>query len=404
MAKSKKTDKANNELRIGVIGTGGRGVVAKNAHGVEGGKVVAMCDIRPEVFQPWCDNMKMDINKVFRTDDYRRILDRKDVDAVFITTPDYYHEEMACAALEAGKTVYLEKPMAITIEGCDKVLATAKRTGTKLFVGHNMRYMDFVLKMKELIDSGAIGQLQACWCRHFISYGGDAYFKDWHSESQNTTGLLLQKGAHDIDVIHWLCGGYTKRVVGMGKLSVYNRCKNRRPESERGNAAFNDSNWPPLEQTGISPVIDVEDESTLMMQLDNGVQANYMQCHYTPDECRNYTFIGDEGRIENLGYNQIAIYNNRRGGSFGTPDMLLRIPPASGGHGGADPQIVATFVKFAKGETDADRNSPIAARNSVATGVLGTYSIRNGNIPMDVPAPNKTVEKYFAGGQKSSKK
>ena len=398
---AKKTLKANNELRIGVIGAGGRGGLACSSHKPgEGSRVVALCDIRKEAYAHW-DTVIDPKDKVFKTDDYHKLLERKDIDAVFVTAPDYLHEEFAVAALESGKAVYLEKPMTITIEGCDRVLETAYRTGSKLFVGHNMRHMDFVIKMKELIESGIIGNVQAAWCRHFINYGGDAYFKDWHSEAKNTTGLLLQKGAHDIDVIHWLCGGFTKRVVGMGKLSVYNRCKDRRPADERGNASWSPFNWPPLNLKGISPVIDVEDESTLMMQLDNGIMANYMQCHYAPDACRNYTFIGDAGRIENYGDGygrRIDVYTSRC--PFGQPDVSYYLREVEGGHGGADPDIVASFVRFVKDGESIASNSPIAARNSVATGVLGTYSIRNGNMPQDIPAPSAKLVKYFDGGQK----
>lgn len=156
----------------------------------------------------------------FVTDDYRELL-KQDIDAIFVITPDEFHEEHAVASLEAGKATYLEKPISITIESCDRILQAAYENKTKLFIGHNMRHFPVILKMKELIDSGIIGPIQAVWCRHFVSYGGDAYFKDWHAERSKQLGLLLQKGAHDIDVIHWLAGGYTQRVVGMGKLSVY---------------------------------------------------------------------------------------------------------------------------------------------------------------------------------------
>ena len=398
--KCKKTEKEK-LLRIGVLGAGGRGGLAANARTEgSGAEIVALCDIRPEAFDSWAWKDLKDNKSVFFTDDYKKVLARKDVDAVFITVPDYLHEEFAVAALKAGKTVYLEKPMAITVEGCDRVLRTAMETGSKLFVGHNMRHMDYILKMKELIDSGIIGQLQAVWCRHFISYGGDAYFKDWHSEQKNTTSLLLQKGAHDIDVIHWLAGGYTQRVVGMGKLSVYNRCKDRRKESDRGNASWSEFNWPPLKAKGISPIVDVEDESTIMMQLDNGVMANYMQCHYTPDACRNYTFIGDAGRIENFGdgyARRIDVYTTR--GGFGHPDTSYHLREVAGGHGGADPDIVASFIRFAKGESTPS-NSPIAARNAVAAGVLGAYSIRNGNMPQEIPPVDDDILEYFNNGQK----
>ena len=139
-----------------------------------------------------------------------------------------------------------------------------------------MRHFAVVLKMKELIDAGAIGKVKAGWCRHFVSYGGDAYFKDWHADRRTATGLLLQKGAHDIDVLHWLCGGYTKRVSAMGALTLYDQISDRHDPSERGNAAFVADNWPPLSQKGLNPVLDVEDLSMVMMQLD------CMQIHDDP--------------------------------------------------------------------------------------------------------------------------
>ena len=246
---------------IGVIGTGGRGHHAWLAHQPENGWEILMgADIREEANAEFREKFP----HATTTDDYRKVLADPRIEVVFIMTPDYLHEEMALAALEAGKHIYLEKPMAITIEGCDRILETARRTGSRLFVGHNMRYFPAILKMKEIVDSGLIGDIQVGWCRHFINYGGDAYFRDWHSERKNTTGLLLQKGAHDIDVMHFIMGTYTRDVVGMGMLSVYDRCARRSPDTP-GCAAFNDEQWPPLEQTGFSPIIDVEDHNMIMM-------------------------------------------------------------------------------------------------------------------------------------------
>jgi len=385
------------DLRIGVIGAWGRGQVALSAHKPgEGSRLVAGADVKPEALETFKEKVGDD---VFVTDDYRELLKRDDVDAVFVTSPDFLHEEQAAAALEAGKAVYLEKPMAITIEGCDRLLETAYRTGSKLYLGHNMRHFPVVLKMKEIIDSGLIGDIQTAWCRHFVGYGGDAYFKDWHSEQRYSTGLLLQKGAHDIDVMHWLCGGYTKRVIGMGKLSVYDKCE-RRDEHTPGNAGWSDSNWPPMDQKGMSPIIDVEDNNMIMMQLDNGVQMSYTQCHYTPDSERNYTFIGTQGRVENIGdYGNCEVHVWTRRGPRETPDIIYKLKPLEGSHGGSDPAIVKTFVDFVRKGVKTN-TSPVAARNSVAAGVLGHESMRNGNIPKDIPELPQYLLDYFANGQK----
>lgn len=376
-------------LRIGSLGAGGRGRICKMAHRPEDGtELVAICDPRPEVHEEYRTTVQQDI-AVYA--DYRRLLDEANVDAVFVTTPDYLHEEMAVAALERGIAVYLEKPMAITLEGCDHILATAAAHGAKLYVGHNMRFFPVIRKMKEMIDSGRIGQVQAIWCRHFIAYGGDAYFKDWHSERKYATGLLLQKGAHDIDVIHYLGGAHTIRTAGMGKLSVYNQVTNRRTADERGDARFNAAHWPPLAQTRLSPVIDVEDHSMMFMQLANGVQASYEQCHYTPDSARNYTIIGTEGRIENCGDHSTADHEaiirlwTHRVGYVENGTESISIPPLSGTHGGADPLIVDGFIHYLKtGELRGA--APLDARAAVAVGYLATQSLRNGSQPYDVPA------------------
>ena len=386
---------AGGELRIGVIGAGGRGGLATRAHKPgDGSRVVACCDVVPAVFDR-CRELYGP--GVFCTEDYRDLLARDDVDAVFVTSPDYCHEAHATAALAAGKHVYLEKPMAITIAGCDRILQAAYESRAKLYLGHNMRHMTFTIKMKELIGAGAIGEVQAAWCRHFVCYGCDAYFKDWHAERDKSTGMLLQKAAHDIDILHWLCGGYSKRVVGMGQLSVYSRITDRHGADDRGDASWHVDNWPPLAQKGLNPIVDVEDHSMMLMQLDNGVQASYQQCHYAPDGWRNYCVIGTRGRIENFGDSPgecvVRVWNRR---AYYNPygDEQHFIPPASGGHGGADPAIVAEFVRYVR-EGGTIATSAVAARQAVAAGCLATKSLREGNTPQDVPpVPPEWVE-YF---------
>ena len=384
------------ETKIGVIGVGGRGGLARCAHlPAEGYRIVAGVDVNADSLQQLKEFAGAD---VFVAQDYRKLLAIPEIDAVFVTSPDFLHEEHAVAALLAGKAVYLEKPMAITIAGCDRLLKTAYQTGSKLYLGHNMRHFPVVLKMKEVIDSGLIGEVQAGWCRHFINYGGDAYFRDWHSEQKNTTGLLLQKGAHDIDVMHWLMGSYTKTVVGMGRLSVYDKCK-RRSATVPGSAKWNDAQWPPFEQAGFSPVMDVEDHNMVLMQLENGAQACYLQCHYTPDAERNYTFIGTKGRIENIGDSgHCAVHAWTQRGPRATPDIVYQLKPAAGSHGGSDPAIVREFLRFVREEVKTN-TSPIAARNAVAVGVQGHKSMRSGCHPERIPPLPKNLITYFADGQ-----
>lgn len=386
---NKRNLSKGNEIRLGVIGAEGRGGISRLAHKPdEGVRLVAAMSLT-------LDNLDIYREKcgegIRLTTDRRSIIDDPEIDAVFICSPDHLHEEHAVEALEAGKGVFLEKPMAISIEGCDSILRTAGKTGSPLYVGHNMRFFPVMRKMHELITAGRIGEVEAIWCRHFVAIGGEAYFKDWHSERKYSNSLLLQKGAHDIDMIHWFAGAYTRRVVGMGKLSVYNRIKDRRDPQRTfvGKDRTKARVYPPLTHTGMSPVIEVEDLNSILMQLDNGVQATYMECHYTPDYTRNYTIIGTEGRIENYGsasseekWATVHLWNRRMGFSE-QGNEVFRIPHVEGSHGGADPLMIADFIRFLRGEPRQGAE-PIDARMAVATGCKGAESIRNANMPQDV--------------------
>ena len=390
------------KIKFGVIGINPhlRASFIYSNYPKENAELTAVCDHDPDMVDVFRKTYP-EFAKVKVYSDYRGLIEYPEVQAVFIAVRDQYHEEMAVAALEAGKAVYLEKPMAISIEGCDRILETAYRTGSRLMVGHNMRYMDFVLKMKEIIDSGVIGEIQAVWCRHFISYGS-CYFRHWCSERKNCTGLLLQKGAHDIDIIHWLAGGYTERVTAMGRLSVYNRTTGRRKADEKPDrqVSFTDACWPPLELKGLSPVMDVEDHSMLLMQLSNGVQASYEQCMYAPDAERNYTFIGTRGRVENIGDfgpdREIHVWTQR--GLRSKPDIVYHLKDVQGTHGGSDKIILEAFFNFLLNDK-APSVSPVAARNAVAAGVLGHYSMRNGSVPRDIPPIRRKLIDYFENGQ-----
>lgn len=369
-------------LRFGVIGNGLRGPLARLAHRPdEGMRVVTVCDVSDQNLaraRSWYGEA------VRTTSDYDDLLADESIDAVFVLTPDHLHEEHACAALEAGKGVYLEKPMAITVAGADHVLSVAARTGSALYVGHNMRHMSFVQEMRRLIERGDIGEVKAVWCRHFVGNGGDFYFRDWHADRRYSNTLLLQKGAHDIDVIHWLAGAYTAAVQALGGGFVYAKSTHRRVGPPPALAWAKEdllTHWPPRELPGVNPIVDVEDMSVVQMQLANGALATYDQCHFTPDYWRSYTVIGDEGRLENFGNGEpgtvVRIWNRRC--SY-EPAGHVRVTPAqpNGDHGGADERCVREFVRMLSGVPGPTVTSSVAAWHAVATACAASESLRAG--------------------------
>ncbi|THA34672.1 Gfo/Idh/MocA family oxidoreductase [Streptomyces sp. A1547] len=390
------------DLRIGVLGFGLRGSIARTAHRPgRGSAVTAVADPDPRA--------RADAAAAFPgayvTADHRAVIDDPEVDAVLVLTPDHTHADLARQALVARKPVFVEKPLDISVDRCDEILRTARETGTRLYVGHNMRHMPVVRTMRALIAAGEIGRVRTVWVRHFVGYGGDWYFKDWHAERRYTTGLLLQKAAHDIDVLHWLAGAYTDDVQAMGDLMVYGDNPHRRaPGEPKGDDWYTeDGHWPPHTQRGLNPVIDVEDVSLLNLRLANGVLAAYQQCHFSPDYWRNYTVIGDAGRLENFGDGpggEVRVWNARRSGYRAEPDASHTVPDAAaaGGHGGADPLLIDEFLRFVRhgGATDT---SPVAARMAVAVGCLATESLRAGGTPRRVPPLDPDLVAYFDRGQ-----
>jgi predicted dehydrogenase len=378
----------NTPVRIGVIGIGGRGRIARHWKREDGlSVVVGGADVTPNYFDEF---REFNGDDVFLTLDYRELLARDDIDAIAVTSPDFTHEEYAVAALEAGKHVFCEKPLAITIEGCDRILEAWRASGKHLMVGFNMRYMRMFNVMKSIAEDGVIGEIKAVWVRHFVGEGGNFYYHDWHAMRRNTTSLLLQKGSHDIDMIHWLTGHYTRRVVAMGSLDFF------------GGDKPNDLDCRDCDETATCPdvatastrtqcafrqEVDVEDHDLLLMDLEGGIKAAYLQCQYTPDYHRNYCLIGTKGRMECRDLVGDVTVLTRRGNA---PEFLsnrtYHVKPAEGGHGGADPVIADDFVQMlVTGKQPVA--TPLAGRMSVAVGVKGAESLRNGSIPLDIPTP-----------------
>ncbi|MEK6647036.1 MAG: Gfo/Idh/MocA family oxidoreductase [Candidatus Firestonebacteria bacterium] len=382
------------QVKIGVIGVTGRGKLAEHWHKPQGESVVvAGMDTNEDALIQFKKSIGSD---VFVTQDIKEFFKVKDMDAVVVTSPDWTHEEYVMEAFKSGKHVFCEKPMAITTQGCDKLLNAWQKSGKHFMIGFNMRYMNIFRVMKDIVDSGVLGEIKIVWVRHFVGRGGDWYYHDWHGNSKNTTSLLLQKASHDIDMIHWITGRYTKKVIASGSLDYYG---GKKPNTLRCPNCFEKNNCIEFnyDETDINRVnkmdmcvfrqeIDVEDNSTVMMELEGGIKVTYMQCHWTPDYCRNYTFIGTEGRMENLDDSDKVIVKTRDRSKRwkNLADQVYSVKPAVGGHGGADPIICKDFVDMIlTGKKPI--STPLAGRMSVAVACAATESIRNGNRLIKIP-------------------
>ncbi len=375
-------------IRIGVIGVASRGAyfVREFHQNVPDAQVVAGMDVVDAHLERFREAVGPE---VFVTKDYRKLVVRPDVDAVVVASPDNFHEEQGLAVLEAGKHLLLEKPMAITVEGCDRLLAAHKKAGVVFGLGLSMRYMPMFQVMKDIIGSGQIGDVKAYWCNHFVGKGGHFYFHDWHAVRANTTGLLLQKGTHDLDIMHYLTGKFATKVSAFGSLDYYGgdksddlHCpdcpeKNTCPEAQLG--------YPPhFSLCAFRREVDVEDNHVLIMELEDGIKAAYQECHFTPDYHRDHIVIGTKGRVSNNEEDWTVTVKTRA--KHGLSDAVHTLHPTEGGHGGGDVLLCRDFIDAIR-ENRPLRNDPYSARMAVAVGVAAHESLRAGGKIVSVEPP-----------------
>jgi UDP-N-acetylglucosamine 3-dehydrogenase len=183
-------------LRIGVIGLGWFGEIhCETILGVPTLELAALCTRTPARLKALAE--KFGVKKTCR--DYRDMLADKDIDAVSIVTMWDQHTEPAIAALEAGKHVFLEKPMASTVADCNRIIAASKKAKGILQIGHICRFNPRYRMAKQAIDAGKIGRIVALSSRRNIPAA-------WTPEILNKIGPIVGDAIHDTDLMLWFTG------------------------------------------------------------------------------------------------------------------------------------------------------------------------------------------------------
>lgn len=182
-------------LKAGIVGIGfiGSDHLRRLANVVAGVDVVAVCDIVPEKAQEALDRFNI---KAKDYNDYKDLIADPEVEVVIITASNEAHADIAVAALEANKYVFVEKPLAISAEDCERVMEAEQKTGKKMLqVGFMRRYDAGYKKLKEIVDTGEIGAPLMLHCRHYNAETVPEY---------KTPQAIYETLIHEIDVLHWL--------------------------------------------------------------------------------------------------------------------------------------------------------------------------------------------------------
>jgi predicted dehydrogenase len=209
-------------VRTAFIGTGNRGsYLLEGVLAQPNTKVVALCDIKPDRLDKAATKAARDNPST--TSDWHQIIDNKDVDAVFIATPPYLHSEMAIAAIKAGKHVYCEKPIGITVPTI-RDLVKASKASNKVFVpGQQMRSIGQYKEAIQKIRDGAIGDVIMVKAQRNsdADLPHDGPSGDWYFDDAKSGGYLVEMDVHNLDLCNWVIGSHPSRCSGFGGVGLY---------------------------------------------------------------------------------------------------------------------------------------------------------------------------------------
>lgn len=180
-----------------LVGAGRAGMIhARNfASRVPGARMTAVAD----TVQASAEKAAEELGGVYHTTDYREALQRPDVDAVIVVTPTKYHIDVVLEAAKAGKYILCEKPMAMNQEECALMIEAAAKNHVKLQIGFMRRFDKNFRRAKEIVDSGAIGDVVTV---KSLTHGPSTP-REWMYDIEKSSGPLAEVNSHDIDTLRW---------------------------------------------------------------------------------------------------------------------------------------------------------------------------------------------------------
>ena len=206
-------------VKVGLVGAGRMGVALAHhlAFSVEMADFVAISDIVGKNARELA--AKCRVNDVYA--DYNELLAREDIDAVVIATPTNTHSPIIKAAAAAGKHIFTEKPLALTVAACDEAITAVTEAGVKMQVAFMRRYDPAYMAAKKQIDAGAIGQPVM-----IKAVGRDPWRTGLEfARRENSGGLIADMAIHDFDLARWLMGSEVDKVYSEGGCLVYPELK-----------------------------------------------------------------------------------------------------------------------------------------------------------------------------------
>jgi len=385
------------KVNIGIVGTGARGVFAFGTQATgnysDRLNLVAFCDRNEMRLQLACERLGVEVETFT---DYEEFLGCEPIDVVIVTTPDYTHAELSVRALEAGKHVLCEKPMATTAADARRMVETARKSPGVLQVGLNLRYIRTMEQIMALIRQGEIGEVMTVQAIETLEGGG--HFARWHRKREYTGGILLQKGCHTLDLLNWIIGETPVKTAAFGGRDAFRpreECRERRcltcPEKDacpeyrdvgQARDGFYSKFYLEAEKLDgyivdrcvYDPDADILDNACVIIEYENGKRATYNLSLFAAEADRKLTIIGTKGKIEaSLRQRRIVVYK-RRSADVDT----YEVGATAGGHGGGDLRLLDAFLAVLRGQEGDVLSNGEAGMWSVLVGLAGERSIMTG--------------------------
>ncbi len=397
------TREAPAKRRYAIVGTGIRGssmwgasVLARHGDAVE---LVGLCDVNRKRAELVKRRLKASC-PVYT--DFEAMVKEARPELLAVTTVDSTHADYIVRGLVAGLDVITEKPMVTDEVQCRAVLDAERRSGRRLTVGFNYRFAKKHQRLKELLQSGAIGKVTSVDFNWYLDvYHGADYFRRWHRLRGSSGSLLVHKATHHFDLMNWWLGAAPVEVSAMGGLSVYGRNGPFRHEQCRGcpHAQKCRFFWDITKDRGLSELyvecesedgykrdgcvfredVDIFDAMNVTVRYANDVTMSYSLNAAMPFEGYRLAFNGTEGRIEVRDHDRqpwtpekpTEIWLTR---NFGKREAV-DVEAVSGGHGGGDELLLAQV--FARPELPAWLALPGARDGALSclTGIAARKSI-----------------------------
>jgi len=178
-------------------------------------EVTAFCEPHP----PFQKRAQKNLPDAVNFDEGAQLAASDLIDAVVISTPNATHKDLVIAALESGKHVFSEKPVATTLDDIDELMRASAASDLIYMIGHELRYGRYYQLVKELIERGEIGEIRSVWCQEFRG----PFLKkvdDWMQDERLSGGTITDKNCHHFDLMNWWAGSRPTRVFAIGGKDV----------------------------------------------------------------------------------------------------------------------------------------------------------------------------------------